>query len=374
MSISDPKNIRRILIVKLCCIGDIVQMTPALRALKMRFPQAQMDFLCASWVQNIAQRVPGINEVILWDEPYKTISWAEGLFSFLRLARELSRRRYDLAFIGHRSPVFGALAFFSRIPLRAGFKSGINLFLNHPVLFNPQIHETQRYLAIAQALNIPSTGQEYSLDLKGDEQASAQKIAEQAGLDLSLRPIAIFPGGGQNPGTSMKIKRWEKEKYAELIKQLPPQILLLGNQSDHELCSWLKNATDPTGNSVFNLAGQTTITELLGLLKNCRLVIGGDSGPLYLAAALGTPTLMLFGPSSPNLVAPPGPNHRQLWKQVSCSPCYTPDTVYDRSRFKSNEFICWTQTHDCLKTLSVNEVSQAVREILSARDPISTQR
>ncbi|MEK7288353.1 MAG: glycosyltransferase family 9 protein [Elusimicrobiota bacterium] len=358
-------DIRRILVIKLCCLGDIAQMTPALRALRQRYPQASIDFLCSSWVQELARRINGVRQVLLWDEPYQKISKLKLAFSFLTQVRRLARQHYDLAFIGHRSPAFAALAFGAHIPKRAGFGPGLGL-LTHPVAFHSEIPEAQRYLDIAQCLGAQSHDKRLQINLLSEDQTALDELCRKENISLDHAPIAILPGGGDNPGTLMTIKRWDKERFAGLIKKLHANhgapLILLGGPADIDLAQWITSQSHPIG--VKNLAGKTGFSQLLAILKHCRLAIGHDSGPLYLAAALGTPTLMLFGPSDPLLVAPQGPRRRYLVRRVPCHPCYTPQTARNSSRFNGREFICWTGTHECMKELSVAEVEQAVHEML----------
>ncbi|MBI4063997.1 MAG: lipopolysaccharide heptosyltransferase II [Elusimicrobia bacterium] len=362
-----PDCVKRVLVVKLCCMGDIVQMTPAIRALRRRFDQAEIHFLCSQWVWETAWRVPGVTRVISWDEPTQSGSWIKKFLSFFRILRQLSKERYDIAFLGHRSAIFGLLVFLARIPVRAGFAAPWPFLLTHRRPFQPSQPEVDRYLAVAESLGAAAQGKHFELAVTPKDEETFRHWSEQKKFSWNKPLVALLPGGGDNPLTSMKIKRWPKEKFAELARRLGDtakyQVLILGAAPESQLAGFIKLKTE-NSKDVFNLAEQTNLAQLFALLKKCRLVIGGDSGPLYLAAALGTPTLTLFGPSDPRLVAPSGERQRYLWKQVSCAPCYTPQTIYDQSRWRDREFICWTKTHACMEELTVNEAAEAALEML----------
>jgi ADP-heptose:LPS heptosyltransferase len=109
-----------------------------------------------------------------------------------------------------------------------------------------------------------------------------------------------------------------------------------------------------------------SLREMVALGSRCILFIGGDSGPTHLIAATGAPTISLFGPTDPRLVAPRGKQQIYLWKQPPCAPCYTPETVIQRQYFKGKTFICHTGTLECMKLLTVDEVWDVAMKFLSS--------
>ncbi|MEK6544200.1 MAG: glycosyltransferase family 9 protein [Elusimicrobiota bacterium] len=366
-----PARIKKILVIKICCLGDILFMTPTLAALRDAFPQARIDFLASSWVKDLLMRiVPSVGH-IRWDAAFPGKSLLYRSTATISLAAELKRGGYDLALIGHRSWPFAALTYLVGIPIRAGFSSRWgDIFLTHKTAFAAQAHETQRYLRITQDLgiNAPATGELKLKPAPGDAQA-AQRLLQDHGADIGQRPICILPAGGNNPGTKMPIKHWPHGLYTQLIDRLLARtshpILLLGDINDKAVASRIVDSVAPLERKrLIDLTGKTDFSGLTGLLSMSRLSIGADSGPLHMSAALAAPTLILFGPSDPRLVAPPNPNCRYLWKQVDCAPCYTPDSVTIATNYKRNEFLCHTGTYACLQTLTVEEVLTAAMDML----------
>lgn len=186
----------------------------------------------------------------------------------------------------------------------------------------------------------------------------------------------IFDNKGARGGW---IKRWEAENWSQLcqkiLQEFDAHVVLLGGPSDlalnDKVAAAVQAATgDAVASRLTNIAGLTTLRELPALLAACTMAAGGDTGPMHIAAAVGTRTLLLFGPSDPRLVAPLQSTARYLWKQVECSPCYTPERVMDKNNFVGNVFGCHTGTHACLKTLTVVEVFDALRPWLE--DPEGT--
>lgn len=359
-----PQNI---LVMKLCCLGDLIFLTPTLRALHNAFPESRITMLISKWVEPIVQCMPYVDDYIVFDAPYSGTP-SQKVTSTLTLIGELRKRRFDLILLGHRNRFFAILSALTGAKTRAGF--GNQLLLTHSAEFDPTIHEVDRYLSIIDKLGIERSGTETELlPNKNDREYVTELLAERkARTDRML--IGVFPGGGENPGTSMVIKRWYPQYYAELINRLIAQfdceVVLIGSKTEWELAEFIRGSVKNAGN-VFNLAGKPNLRQLIALEARCSLFIGGDSGPTHIAAAVGTPSVMLFGPSDPRLVAPRGAHHRYAWKQPTCSPCYTPVSALDKKNMKGKEFVCWTGTHECMKNMSIEHVFSLVSELLPMR-------
>jgi lipopolysaccharide heptosyltransferase II len=360
-----PDNYCKILVVKLCCIGDVVFITPLIKALHNAFPEAKIGFLASRWIKDVVERIPFVDEIIFFDAPVYNRGLAARILETAGIIAGLRGKKYDLAVFGHRSSAFPLMAFLAGIKKRYGFKG--TAMLTGSVHFDERLHETDRYLEILKLLNIRPEEKETILSAKESDLEKAEKLLAELKLDRSKKYIGIFPGGGENPGTVMPIKRWYPEKYAELCNSLFDKkgysFIFMGDGRDKEVVKRVIGSVK-NGVTAVDTSGRTDIGGLCGLLKRCELVIGGDTGPLHMAAALGIPTLMIFGPSDPRLVAPRGSLHRFIWKAVQCSPCYTPVSVLDRKNRIGNEFVCRTGTHECIKEIQVDEVLDGALELL----------
>ena len=344
----------RILFVKLCCIGDVLFMTPTVRAVRKRFPRAHVAFLVGSWTREVAEAIPQVDEVLVMDPPghLPARRWPQ----ILRTFRVLRRRRFQMAIIGHRTPWAGFMAKAAGIPRRVGFDDGGRGWnLTDRVPFDPHLHEIRRYLRLLEPLGAEPQGVETEVSVDPEAMARvdgwlrAWKIPEGSFL------VGIQAGGGVNPGLTMPTKRWPGygDLIRRLVSELDARVVLVGGASDRSLAEQLLASAPP---GVVSAVGRTTWRDLAALLRRCHLVIGNDSGPLHLAAAVGTPTLGIFGPSDPRLVAPLGEMHRYAWHPPSCAPCYNPRSVMERRTFP-----CPTGV-TCMTALSVETVWSLVLE------------
>lgn len=338
---------RSILIVKPCCLGDVLMATATLGALRGRFPAAHLAWVVGSWSRPALATNPKLDELIDGDglgvgTPFR---WA----SYVGLVRRLRRRRFDLAVVLDRSPRLALLPWLSGVPVRAGLDNlGRGLALTVKVPCPPQRHEAELYLDVVRALSVPV-----------DEPALEffPTPAETAWAETTVKgdPVAVHPGGGINPGTSLPAKRWPAERFAALIARLLEQgvrVALLGGPSDAEVVAQVKGHL-PAQEGLMDFSGQLSLGQMGALLRRGRLFVGNDSGPLHLAVAVGTPVVGLYGPSSPANYGPFDARSSALYAGASCSPCFgpgrtTPDAC-DRS---------------CLTQISVPQVWEAVQAFL----------
>ena len=352
----DRANIRNILIFKLCCIGDIVMMTPSINVLKKNFPDAKITIAVNSWVKNITDYLSNVDTVIISDALYeKTL--AGRLAGAASLISELRKEKFDLVLLGHRNNIFGLITKLAGIKYRLGFCG--TKFLTHCEPFRDDVHESKRYLRILQSIGIDDD--KCLPELR--RFFPREKILTDTGVDPKKRVVGIFPFGGINPGTDMNIKRWELEKFVELTyrisKEFPEIRILLFEGSEK---------SEKLGERDF--ANNVKISKVdTGLISACDLMICNDTGAMHIAAAFGIPTMTIFGPTNPKILAPlnpPGENiHEVIRKGVECSPCYNTTNAIDKNNSKywqGNKFICYKGTHECMKLISVDEVFDRVSQ------------
>ena len=358
MHISYPKNI---LVIKFCCLGDIVFISPALRALRASYPKARITILVSHWGAELIPCLPMVDDVIVSDAPYEKSFWNK-LISAVQLIQKLRKLRPDIVFNTHRNSMFGLLAYLSGARYRCGFTE--TRFLTHTSPFQHSQYEVERYLSVLSAIGIHSENTVTILQAPKQDYESVDRKLEALHISPEKDVIVIFPGGGENVGTSMTIKRWYPERYVELIRLIQGQtggsIILVGGKEDKSLCNQIASPCE----GVINLAGELSIREIVALGKRCRVFLGSDSGPTHMIAATGAPTVALFGPTDPRLVAPRGKNQEYIWKQPACSPCYTPQTVLQKQYYRGRTFICHTGTHECIQSITVDQVWLILKKYL----------
>ena len=352
------KNIKKILIFKLCCLGDIVFLTPTIINLKKNFPDAKIYLIASGWIRALKEFLPEIDEVLNYEPPFE-VNIFKKIISSIKLTKLLRKEKFDLVFLGHRTNYFGLILFLSGIRYRFGFKE--TKFTNRNAPFDISKPEVLRYLDILESNNIKIFTRETYLKRVRNKET----IKKDLSLPPEKRVIGIFPFGGVNPGTQMRIKRWGIDRYEKLLKMLEEyyqgdviNLIFEGKLEDEK----------------YKVSNEFKYTYAFGTdiegISACDVFISGDTGLLHIAAAFGVSTIALFGPSNPAQLAPlqtEGVPHITIWKHPSCSPCYTPMTAIDKSNKKywnGNTFICNTGTLECMKDISEEEVFHHIKNII----------
>jgi len=348
---------KRILFIKLCCTGDVLFSTPTIRAFRKSFPNAHIAYLVGNWAKDVVLGNPHVDEVIIFDAPYLRENPIKRMYLTARCIQQLYRKKFDTAVVFHRTAFAGLFTYLSRIEHRIGFDYGRRGFAyTTKVFYDDKAHEVDRYLSLAQAVGVEPAGINTEMEPTPGAHAYAEELLSGAGVSKNDLLVAIQPGGGHNPGAEMPIKQWGWQNFARLADELADKynakVIIIGGKTDFSLVEQILSATK---SQPINFVGKTTFLQLSALQQRCRLFIGGDSGPLHIAAAVGIPTIGLFGPSDPSLVAPRGDKHTYIWKRPDCSPCYTPESV-----MKNDFERCATGKLECMKSISINDIMKAV--------------
>jgi len=280
----------RILVVKPSSLGDIVHALPAVARLRRGFPDAHIAWLINDNFAPLLQRCPVIDELI----PFSRQRYAR----LPALLRRLRRERFGLVVDLQCLLRSGLFTRATGAPRRIGLsdaREGSRYCYNEIVAVTRQ-HAVDRYLKAADHLGCPPSPVEFPLGLEGRAPAR--------------RWIAV------NPSARWETKLWGDERFAELIRRLPrEQVVLTGSRDEAA-------RLDRIAQGARNLAGKTNLLELADTYRQCRVVITNDSGPMHIAAAVGTPVIAVFGPTDPALTGPYGPGHVVLRGHVSCAPCF----------------------------------------------------
>ena len=361
------RNPRSIVIIKPCCIGDVIMTTPLLEVIQHRYPDAHITYVVGSWSKVIAEHHPAVQEVI--DCGTVGIPGRYRLSDYMKLARALRQRHFDLAFVLDRSPMLTLLPWLANIPRRVGPDSlgrGFSLTDRVPVSTSRTHlqHQADIYLDLACKLQIPIDHPHMRF-----VPTEAERVGIGQGQTPSLRGtrVAVFPGGGSNPGMQLTAKRWSLDGYREIVRRLVQdlhaQVLLIGGKEDFELNQSLLAPLDVPADTVLNLAGQTQFGQTAAYLESCALFIGNDSSPMHLAAAVGVPVIAIFGPTSPQEYGPyplDDPKHIAIWRHPTGQPCF----------FLGKMQPCEHCT--CMSSVTVDDVWNAVQRIIP-RDGTSSE-
>ena len=300
--------LKNILIIKPSSLGDIVLALPALAALRKSFPDAQISWLIRPEFAPLLENHPHLTEIISFDRKFLGKAWFNplALGALLSLIRRLRRSKFDAVFDFQGLFRTACLAWLSGCKKRFGMANAREfgrIFYTHSVPQNQDcIHVVDYYLKIVKTAGASNIDVEFVFPQDVTAADSVRKLLVRHGIEPDNYAVLV-------PGSARKDKHWPVERFATLADRIWPQfglsIVAAGNSSEADLANRLKGLADVP---VVNLAGQTSLMELVALLKAAKLVVTNDTGPGHIAAALGTPLVMIFGHVNPARLSPYGRN------------------------------------------------------------------
>jgi heptosyltransferase-3 len=341
---------KNILLIQLGDIGDVVLSIPAFRTVHENFPHAKIVVAVREKACELIQHLPGVHGVISINQDTRSllreITYQWTFFSLVR------HYRFDLV-MDFRTGTRGAiLAFLSGAQERVGFFDHESLWRNR--LFTkfyrldyklPQ-HVADYYSSLPLAYGLNVNDEIPVIHVTPAMEQQAARILEREMIPAELPIIAI------QPFSLWQYKEWSVNKYIQLIQRILSEykvtIVIMGSRDEYERAKNIVDHCKDYDGHVFNMAGKTSLGELAAILKACQLFIGSDSAGMHIAAAVGTPTVIIFGPSAPASWAPKGNNHSIVQKNISCIPC--------RQKGCNG-----TEFSRCLEELDMNDVFAVVR-------------
>jgi lipopolysaccharide heptosyltransferase II len=367
------KQVKRILVVRIDEIGDMVMTTPLLRELRRLTPNARITLVVKSSVYNLVEYCPYVDQVLTYTPGVSRyirpvlLPWRVFWITY----QHFWRRYYDLAIVP-RWDVDNCyatfLAYFSGAPWRIGYSEHVNarkqrlnkgfdLLFTHVLHDRTLKHDVERNLDMVRYLGGMVEETHAELWVEADDAAFAENVFREHGVQPGDLIIGFGPSGGHS-----FLKQWPIMNFIELGKRLCSKfnayILIIGGPGEEALGQLIINALNY---AVINMIGKTTLRQMAALLQRCRLYISNDSGPMHVAAALGIPVLALFGSSCYHRFGPWGSEHVILSLELPCSPC---SQGHSRDRCQR----CIFPRHICMEDLSVEQVEKAAEEIL--REPL----
>jgi heptosyltransferase II len=330
---SDYKNI---LVVRTDRIGDVILTTPALKALREKFRHSRITLLVTPQTQSLVDKNPYIDEVLVDDRKNQH----QGIMGFWKLVGEIRQKRYDLAIIYHTKRRTNYLCGFAGIPIRLGYRDHNGGFLLTHQLKDERPsgkkHEADYCLDLLRPLGIVATERELHVSLHVEDERWAEeqirKMGISGGITHADQLIAV------HLGASDPSKQWPIEYFAELMERMREKysvrFVLVGAAS---LSQESKKLQELTKMLLWDMTGQTSLSQLASLLARCRLLISNDSGPVHVAAAVNTPVVSIFTRNQPGINperwAPLEPRSRAV------SVAFDPAPAFRKSGVASQEYL-----------------------------------
>ena len=335
----ESEKVRSILVFHLNQIGDLMFTLPALKALREAFPQARITSVLRPHLTGLLASSGLVDEIVARPPggPLKAVA----------LARQMRRRSPDLAIAFSQSATMALCTWLSGARHRVGYvDSDLCRLLNHRIQ-ERGIPCPAKVMHLVRSLGVIPGKRDYVglVRLSDPDVAAGSRILVGSGLEGDGPLIALAPG----ESTDRPYKSWSVEGFTEVAARLAQEhearLIVVGGGRDVALGDAIASALR---GRLRNLAGRTTPAELAAVLSHCHLLVGIDSGPMHVAAAMGVPVVGLFGPTDPDRTGPMGDGSEIIFHPQPCGPCMTP-TCTDRT---------------CMASISADEVVSAGRGIL----------
>jgi heptosyltransferase I len=337
------RDFRKILLIKLSAVGDVVHTLPVLNKLRRRYPAARLDWLVTPGIAELLQHNPAISNVIEFARDERSAPWRFAPFAAAaRLVAQLRAVEYDLVIDLQGQLRSGFFAFTSGAPVRIGFdkpRADIWKTLSRKIpdearkhawqgaregswlaytdliaLPTLDIHPVERYLGIGAMLGLDDGLADFSFPIPQEARVRIEALADY--YDIAKAKLLVMA-----PGTNWETKEWRREAFAEVARHFMQKgfaVTLIGSERERALCDDVAKLAP----GAINLAGETTLSELAALISRATICVTNDSGPMHLAVALGRPVVSIFGPTDPVWAGPYRRDGAILRADLPCSPCY----------------------------------------------------
>jgi lipopolysaccharide heptosyltransferase II len=357
---------RRILLLRLERIGDLLMSAPAIAAVRQFAPDAEIDLVVGSWNTSIARLIPGIDRVETLDASWLSRgSGGGGMRALIAQARGWRARHYDLAINFEGDIRSHLLVAISGATERAGFTmAGGGPMLTRRFEFDPRQHTTTNAWRLVRETFAAVGVNHADVDAAPFRLQLPALARERAAALVGREPrvIALHASGGR------AIKQWPPERFAaaaaRVAREYDATLVLTGSPGDRPIVDEVR-AKMPDDIAIIDLAGELELPILGAVLERCLVFITGDTGPMHLAAAVGTPTVAVFGLSDPARYAPISTRHRVVRIDLPCAPC-------NRVRLPPER--CQGHTPDCLEGVTVDSVVKAALELREESVPAPEAR
>jgi heptosyltransferase-2 len=348
MTNGQARSIKRVVVRGTTWVGDSVMTVPALRALRRVLPDADITLAIRPGAKGIFSEADFIDDVLVYDR--------KGALSVIPQIREWRRRKFDLAVLFQNAFEAALIPFVAGVPLRLGYATeSRQALLTHPLAlpdWRSSRHEVFYYLYLVTALeqmlygtsSICEADPDASIEISEVRKVEAVELLRAHGVREGEMVVAICPGS-----INSRAKRWPAEAYAALADRLIEarrQVLLIGSKDETDVSH---EVTNRMRHRPVVLTGKTSLDQITAVLAAVDLIVTNDTGPAHIGAALGRPTIVIFGPTNPLTTRPFSPTAEILRHPPDCAPCMLRDCPID---------------HRCMTAITVDEVFEHSHALL----------
>ncbi len=354
---------KKFLIINPFGIGDVLFTTPVVKAIRDNYPDAYIAYWCNQRVEPLLAVNPDINKTFALSRgDLKKIyskSPFTGIFRFLSLLYGIKKAGIDISLDFSAEDRYSLISKLLGIGRRVGFdykKRGRYLTDKINTQAYGSRHVVEYYLGLLKPLNIIPKRHNLALNVNPASDQKANDTLTRYGVSDSDILVGIAPGAGESWGKDASLKHWPPMRFAQLadsiINEFGVKVLILGDESERPIADIVVSAMK---NRAIDLAGKTSLEELIAIIGKLRVLVANDGGPLHMAVAEGINTVSIFGPVDEKVYGPypHDENHLVVKKDLPCRPCYRDFKMPQCDRDK-----------ECLKSISTDEVLTCVRRLI----------
>jgi len=322
----DKSNINNILIRSTNWVGDAVMTLPALEAVRENFPESRITVLARPWVAPVFENHPAVKNTLIYN---RHDGLKKNISEFFHITNLVRKNRYDLTVLFQNAFEAALIAYLGGVKSRLGFDSdGRGFLLTHGIKRSSEVfavHQVEYYLSILKASGLEAESRTPVLYLSKKDIAKAENLLQLQGISkndfiLGISPGAIFGNA----------KRWPVERFAKIgdwaSERWGAKVIILGSGKEKNIGNKMAGIMR---NKAVDFCGATSLGEAMGIIGRCNLFVTNDSGLMHISAALGVPTLAIFGSTDHVATGPRGLKTRIIRHDTACSPCLKPECPTD---------------------------------------------
>jgi lipopolysaccharide heptosyltransferase II len=366
-----PSNFhpKKVLIINIFGIGDVLFTTPLIRNLKLQFPDIAVGYICNRRTAVMLGSYSDISRLFVYERDEFVAVGQKSRWQYVvkvsNLINEIRAQHYDTVIDVSLSRFMGFISWAAGIKTRTGFNyKNRGFLLNDPLLLKgyEERHVVEYYLELLTHLGVNIRSRELEIAISGQDTDWADHFFSENKIRHDRPVIAVVPGGGSSWGADAKYKQWGAASYAKLadkmVEKFGAQIILMGDTKDMDLACLV---AEQMTKKPLSVCGQTSLTQFAAMAKQCTLVVLNDGGPLHVAVAAKAKTVSIFGPVDERVYGPyPSGQHEVVTKDLPCRPCYR--------RFRRAE----CEHVSCLQAITVEEVLEKVEKLLDGWSPVAS--